>query len=285
MRRLYLILFMVLASLSAASFAAVPAIAWWSGNDNNHQALARLSKDQIDAVFKDIDPRERTKALNLAADKPDLGKKFYNIADHEAKRRISGTLCAAVNDKNRTEALKRLVIGFHYLADNGDITERWQQDIFRYIACRMLLGDDCKAARNTEGEKFMQEFRNSGEYSDDWKKSMEWGMISSYWDDKMKTVENSDGLIDNLRNMANTRHSMLKMAYEEKNFALLRLTFIEAFACIRACQNRLTTLFTKELAKVAAGGRCGEDDCDSVSDNAKGRSPFDPCRKVTVPPR
>ena len=255
MRRLELTLLMILLNLSMAAFAATPANAWWSGDGKNHQALVQLSKDAIDNKFRDINDEKRKLVMNRGADKPDKNKKPL---DHENKTRISQTLCAAVEAKNRNDALMRLVIGFHYLEDNGDVTERWNQDTFRYIACRMLSGKDCKAKPTIDAQKFMQGFIDSGEYSDDWKNGIEWKMISTHWDEEMKKVKDSDGLVDQLRNMAKTRHEILKIAYTKRDYALLRLSFIEAFACIRACQNRFTTFYTEELIKVSMGSKCGE---------------------------
>ncbi|MBA4390786.1 MAG: hypothetical protein C0399_07595 [Syntrophus sp. (in: bacteria)] len=282
MRRLNLVLLAILINLSMAVFTAVPTIAWWHGKGENHKALAELSKDEIANKFKDINAEERKTALAIGADKPDIDKKI-TTTDHEKKIRVSQTLCAAVNAKNRKDALMRLVIGFHYLADNGDVTESWQKDTFRYIACKMLLGNACNAKPNNDADKFMQEFEKSGEYIKDWKNGIEWKVISSYWDEEMKKVKNSDGLVDNLRNMAKTRHEMLRKAHTEHNYFLLRLSFLEAFACIKAAQDRLTTFYTEELINVTMGGKCGESvDRRSINCSTTTKSGGDEPAKIHV---
>lgn len=250
MRKLKLILLTILINLAFIFMATPLAIAWYSygkpGDMDIHGALALLSLDKVNGLirFRDININEKANALDIGANAPDRNK---NWIDHEATYRVRDTLCASLKASNSKEALMRLAIGFHYLADNGDATAGRYKEQLMKIVYKMLL--DKNNTYIDPKERIIWGFRNSPQ----------WKELTTYFDQNMKVIKNVDNLVRNLRKMAVDQNKKLDSAYynaiyqdnrySQQNFYRLKYELMVTFAYIRACQNRLVDFYVEELAK------------------------------------
>lgn len=224
----------ILAILAAVFFAMDPAFAWYSygkpGDLDIHRGLTLLSLDVVNSSikFKDLNTQEKIVMLRQGANAPDKNK---NPLDHEATFRIRDTLCASLKSPNSKEALMRLAIGFHYLADNGDATEGSYKGDLLKIANAMLY--------NINNWGFVN--------------SQEWRQLAFDYDRRMKQITSVDSLVKNLRNMAKFQNNKLNSAYANRNYIMLKREFMVTFAYIRACQNRYLDFYNEEFTNGEKG--------------------------------
>ena len=185
------------------------------------------------------------------ANAPDRHKKWL---DHEATFRIENTLCASVKERKNLEALKRLAIGFHYLGDNGDATEGSYKKELAEIAYKMLFEDD--------------DTYKDPKYKVRWgfRKGSRWRELKFNYDQEISQIDNVDGLVKALRDMAEYRGRKLRNAYRQGNYYTVREEFMHTFSFIRACQNRLIDFYNEEL-KNGDSGECPSRETETVNAN------------------
>jgi len=233
MKKSSLVLAIILVAASII-FTAHNTYAWYSfgkvGDKPIHSALAMLSLDKVmqSDEFKSLNLGQKRDVLFYGANLPDRNKKL----DHEATFRIENTLCASVKERKNIDALKRLAIGFHYLGDNGDATEGSYKKELLEIAYKMLFEED-----------------------DTYNDSL-WSELKIYYDQEISQIDNVEGLVNMLRDMAKNRGRRLRNAYRKKNYDLVREEFIQIFAFIGACQNRLIDFYKEELINGETGQCC-----------------------------
>jgi hypothetical protein len=238
---LVLVIILVVASII---FTERKTHAWYTygkpGDWPIHEGLALLSLEKVmqSDEFKGLNRGQIYGALIGGANAPDRHKKWL---DHEATFRIEDTLCASVKERKNLDALKRLAIGFHYLGDNGDVTEGSYKSELAGIAYKMLFEND--------------DTNRDPEYKIRWgfRINSKWGELKLQYDQIISQIDNVDSLVKALRDMAEYRGRRLRNAYRDRDFDKVRREFMHTFAFIRACQNRLIDFYNEELRNGDSG--------------------------------
>lgn len=217
------------ASITLAGWVG-PAEAWWSHGNNTHAELLFLSSDVMGPMG-----RAETQAMRQGAADPDEGRLFK---DHSAtKRRSIDSYCAAVrtlfraalrNDQSQFPMVgRRMARSMHYLQDRGDPTKGFSSGRTRHL-------------RGVAHQLLVQ---------GGFKRGSVWRRSVAYHRGQVQRA-NLDFIYTHIARVREQLHNQIARAYQlggpERDQRIYGF-LVESFAVIKACQDRMFTLFQLEL--------------------------------------